>query len=149
MISAIRKAIDTIRPAKERRLKSIIIPVAVVVAGMLVCSCGKKEEQEIGKLAVGYVESLYGGDFNGAVSHTAGANEASSQYREHLALLYQNMVGSNLVAHGALTKTECYRVKEDKEHHYADAYVRLTFADSTRQDILLPMEEHSGQWMVK
>lgn len=135
--------------AAERRLSTIILPVAVAVATMLVYSCGKKEEQEIGKLAVGYVESLYGGDFNGAVNHTAGADEASRQYREHLALLYQNVVDSNLVAHGALTKTECYRVKEDKEHHYADVYVRLTFADSTRQDILLPMEEHSGQWMVK
>lgn len=129
-------------------LAGVVFSILLFVTGS--CSCGGgKDKREIGKVAVGYVESLYGGDFNKAALHTTGADQASPQYREHLSLLYRNVVENNLSEHGALKKVECYNIKEDNEHHCADVYMRLTFADSTVQDILLPMEEHSGQWLMK
>ncbi len=144
-----RKTSPLLWQMPKKGIKGILLSTTIFFVAILICSCGDKEEIEIGKVAVSYVDSLYSGDFDGAVLNTAGTSEASPQYREHLALLYRNTVDNNLNEHGALAKTECYGVKEDKEHHCADVYLRLTFADSTKQDILLPMEEHSGQWLMK
>lgn len=123
--------------------------IGLLITAIAFVSCNNNEEINIGKIAAGYIDSLYNGDYDGAAAHTAGSREASARYNEHLAILYRNAVENNTQEHGRLVRSECTAVKEYKDYHSADVYLRLTFADSTRQDILLPMEEHSGQWLMK
>lgn len=115
---------------------------------MVFSSCGK-EKEDIGKIAVEYVDSLYNGDYQSAAANTAGAAEASTQYREHLQMLYRNMVEDNTREHGALVSAKCSNVSVDEARHSADVFLHLTFADSTHHEILLPLEQHGDRWLMK
>lgn len=134
------------KKSKELHLGFLVLSLFVAVA--MFSSCGK-EKQDIGNIAVEYVESLYKGNYQLAADNTTGSAEASVQYREHLQLLYRNMVEDNTQEHGALVSAKCSNVSVDEAHHSADVFLHLTFADSTHQDILLPMEQHGDRWLMK
>lgn len=116
-----------------------------VVAAMLV-SC---EKAGPGEIAVQYVEMLDNGNYAEAVNHTYGCDSASAEYRDHMAMLYQQTVASVQKDCGKIKSVNVVKVDNHESEGYADVMLHIVFEKNLERDILISLVRHNDEWKMK
>ncbi len=127
----------------------------------LICSCSSKEGRLPEELALqaakGYYDKLLCGDIEG---YAAGFLQGDSLVPE----LYHSQLSCNSIIyaeelnklHGGLchieaTRAQCDTVTftDNSKQRIAQAYLCLTFCDSTHEEIVVPMVEKNENWYLR
>lgn len=99
--------------------------------------------------AKGYYEELLSGNCEAFLDGKAVADSLPLDYRSQMLQVYRNFLDEQQENHGGLRHVTAERAFRDTTLHLTHAFLLLHFADSTREEITVPMVEVNGQWKMK
>ena len=125
-----------------------LLSSAVVL--LLLCACSGPTAEEMASLAAkGYYEHLIGGEYEHFLAGKAGADSFPKSYREQLIIGYKQFVAQQKKAHGGAASFSVTNAKVDSSLNVIQVFLMINFADSLKEEIVVPMVEHNGEWKMK
>ena len=117
---------------------------------MVVCGCGKgTAEEQAMKSAADCSASLLEGDYDGFLGGRAGMDSIPDSFREQLLVSYKQFVHHQQQAHLGIRAVEPVRAVADSSLNVMQVFLLVSYADSTQEEIVVPMVEHNGEWKMK
>ena len=130
-----------------------ILYVVLALVVLAVASCGKTEVQNPNELAVRaakvYYDYLIPGNYEAYVDGFYRPDSIPGSYREQLIVNAKQYVGQIKDDHGGLAAVHAVSAKTDTARHVGRAFLMLCFGDSTKEEIVVPMVLHGGNWYMK
>ena len=142
-------------------MKKILILLGVVISliGMVACSTKVKQEERAMTTAQKYYEQLVAGNYEGFVGGAINSQDSlPTGYKEQLVLNAKMYVERMQNEHQGIRSVKAMRAQVDtlKAHNSdeieaitARAFVALSFADSTKEEILVPMVLKNDAWYLR
>lgn len=133
---------------------AIYILIAIVVAVLGGCTDNNPRPEELAMNAAKvYYDQLAHGDYASFVAGTDGYDSIPDGFREQLEVNMKQFMAEIYSDHKGIASIEMVDATADTLMATADAYVsvrlRLCFADSTKEQIVVPMIERDGIWKMK
>ena len=127
---------------------------AVVIAALvlLLTSCGEgtvTERQHVEEAVLLSYTTLLDGRYADYVSLLAGASKRSADYNEQLAANAAMFIEEQQRLHTNIVDVRVADVKIARDGAKAEAYVVLCYADSTNEEIVVPVLKEQGTWKVR
>ncbi len=118
---------------------------------LVVVSCGREAstEEVVGATARLYYESLLEGRYDDYVAGLDGWKEMPPAYREQLRDNAKMFVHKQEKARGGIKSVEVSQSEVDTENHQAQVFLRFCYADSTAEQVVVPMVERDGVWLMR
>lgn len=113
------------------------------------CSNKPSKEEKAMKAAKEYYDLLLQGDYTSFIAGKLASDSLPEDYREQLVTAYKQHLYQMREEHNGLLEVRTMRGVTDTLRKETDAYLVLCFGDSTREEIVVPMVEHAGKWMMK
>lgn len=140
--------------------KSIILfGVALSLIGVAACSSDVNQEERAMTTAQKYYEQLIAGDYEGFVEGTLNSQDSlPADFKEQLVLNAKMYVERMQKEHDGIRSVKALRAEVDtlKAHNSdeiaaitARAFVSLGFADSTKEEVLVPMVLKDNVWYLR
>lgn len=128
-----------------------ILSVSFVAVVAFILSCGKEPSREelAGQAAKACYDHLIAGRYDEFVAATAGTDSLPESYREQLVVNARQFAALQKSEHNGICAVEVLRVKVDSLSGRTDAFLMLCFGDSTREEVVVPMIERNGRWMMR
>ena len=137
----------------------VVLGVALSLIGMVACSTKVKQEERAMATAQKYYEQLVAGDYEGFVAGTINSQDTlPADYKEQLVLNAKMYMERMQDEHHGIRSVKAIRAQVDTlkapgsdeiETVTARAYVSLGFADSTKEEILVPMVLKDDVWYLR
>ena len=127
-----------------RKLVYLILIVIVVVA----CSDVSREDQAA-LAAKGYYTHLVKGEYEQFVEGRLMADSLPADYRSQLIEGYKQFVAQQVEARKGIHEVSVSRAYTDSLAGYTNVLLLLCYGDSTTEEIVVPMVERDGRWMMK
>ena len=106
--------------------------------------------EELASLAAkGYYQHLIDGDYEHFVEGRLFADSLPADYRSQLIDSYSQFLAQQQAARGGIKAVSIARAFTDSTQHYTSVLLTLSYADSTSEEVVVPMVEHNGRWMMK
>ena len=129
----------------------------LAATALMLGSCGKKQTPEELALAAAksYYDQLLQGDYGAFVSATYGYDSISAGYREELETNMKMYLHQQKKANGGIDSVTTSKVKVDtvkiggSDVRIADAFLIMHFGNSRQEEVLIPMIERDGHWIMK
>ena len=125
----------------------------VILAAMLVIACGGKggdnPSEMAGRTAKLYYENLLHGRYDVFVDGFYRPDSIPSSYRSQLidnAPMYVAQMNDD---HHGLARVDLIRATADTARNEGRAFLLLCFADSTREEVVVPMVRIENLWMMR
>ena len=116
-------------------------------------SCSPAKPQNPNELAVRaakvYYDYLIAGNFEAYVDGFYRPDSIPGSYREQLIVNAKQYVGQIKDDHSGLAAVHAVSAKTDTARHVGRAFLMLCFGDSTKEEIVVPMVLHGGNWYMK
>lgn len=129
---------------------------AIVLVFLSLCmACGDKktpEEQamEGASVAAGvYYDFLLHGDYDQFLGGRMGMDSIPASYCEQLLASYRQFMAQQKEAHGGMTSVKVNNARIDSTQHLVQVFLMIGYADSLQEEIVVPMVEHDGVWLMK
>ncbi len=129
---------------KTAKLTSIAIML------LLFASCSSdlsKEQRRVRKAAEKCYEYLQDGKYEKFVGEIAYADSMSEDYRSQMVDLIKEFAASEELRHGKLMKVEA--IGEDIKDSLAQVYLQISYADSTSEEVGVPMVKIGKRWKMQ
>ena len=112
---------------------------------LLLCGCKKEisREEMAMQAAKAYYNQLLHGDCESFLAGLLHGDTVPEDYKEQMLLNVQMFREQQGKEHGGLTEVKALRAKGDT------AFISLHYADSTREEIAVPMIEKNNTWYMK
>lgn len=124
----------------------------ILCMGLGLSSC-KKESPDPGYFAgiaaKGYYDLLLDGKYKEYVAGFNMPNRISEGYYAQLLVNAQMFVEQQNEEHKGLKKVDIISVKADTAHHIADVFLSVTYGDSTKEQIVVPMVKIKDDWKMR
>ena len=137
----------------------ILLGVVISLIGMVACSTKVKQEERAMITAQKYYEQLVAGNYEGFVEGTINSQDSlPADYKEQLVLNAKMYVERMQNEHHGIRSVKAMRAQVDtlKASNSdeiaaitARAYVALGFADSTKEEVLVPMVLKDDVWYLR
>lgn len=121
-------------------------------AAALLASCRDKapDQGEIaGQTAKIYYDYLIDKKYEAYVDGFHQPDSIPANYREQLIINAKMFVGMINEKHNGLKSVSVANAQADTTRHIGSAFLILCFGDSTREEIVVPMVQHRGVWMMR
>ena len=105
-------------------------------------------EEQAGKAAKEYYDCLVAGNYEAFLRGRAGSDSLPADYRQQLLQVYEHYIRKQEKAHGGIAYVSLSNAKNDTLQHVTQAFLLLTFCDSVREEIVVPMIERDGRWYM-
>ena len=126
-----------------RKLISIVVLV-------IVAACSTPTKEELASLAAkGYYQHLIDGDYDHFLEGRVMADSLPDDYRSQLIDGYAQFLAQQQKARGGINEVRVSRAFTDSTQQYTSVLLMLCFGDSTTEEVVVPMVEHNGRWMMK
>ncbi len=128
---------------------AILLQMAVVV---LFVSCGGEvSPQELAAVsAKGYYEHLISGEYEAYLSGVNMADSLPGGYREQLLTNARQFMARQKEEHGGITGVSVVGASTDSVAGHTNVFLLLSFADSLREEVVVPMlEVRPSEWRMK
>ena len=126
-----------------RKLVYLILIVIVVA-----CSDVSREDQAA-LAAKGYYTHLVRGEYEQFVEGRLMADSLPADYRSQLIEGYKQFVAQQVEARKGIHEVSVSRAYTDSLAGYTNVLLLLCYGDSTTEEIVVPMVECDGRWMMK
>ena len=127
-----------------RKLVYLILIVIVVA-----CSTGVSREEQAALAAKGYYTHLVQGEYEQLVEGRFMADSLPADYRSQLIEGYKQFVAQQLEARKGIQEVSVSRAYTDSLAGYTNVLLMLCYGDSTTEEVVVPMVERDGRWMMK
>ena len=126
-----------------RKLISIVVLV-------IVAACSTPTKEELASLAAkGYYQHLIDGDYDHFLEGRVMADSLPDDYRSQLIDGYAQFLAQQQKARGGINEVRVSRAFTDSTQQYTSVLLVLCYGDSTTEEVVVPMVEHNGRWMMK
>ena len=124
--------------------KLICLVVLVIVA-----ACSSPTKEELASLAAkGYYQHLIDGDYDHFLEGREFADSLPADYRSQLIDGYSQFLAQQQ-ARGGIREVRISRAFTDSTQQYTSVLLMLCYGDSTTEEVVVPMVERDGRWMMK
>ena len=125
----------------------------IVLAAMLVIACGGKSDDNpsemVGRTAKLYYDNLLHGRYDVFVDGFYRPDSIPDSYRSQLIDNARMYVAQMNDDHHGLYRVDLIRATADTARNEGRAFLLLCFADSTREEIVVPMVRVEKLWMMR
>ena len=124
----------------------------VTVATLLLftqCDEDHASEQAAMKLVEDSYTQLFAGNYEGFLSARVGADSLPADYRSELLISYKHYKAQQESVHGGILGFNANRVVIDTAGHTAQVFLFINYADSLKEEIVVPLVENDGEWKMK
>ena len=118
----------------------------------LICLMGCKEasrEEKAMEAAQEYYAALIQGDYQSFLDGRAHMDSIPDSFREQLLVSYKQFVRQQEEAHQGIVSFVPTRVEDDSLLQVMKVFMMVNYADSMREEIVVPMVEVNGTWLMK
>ena len=102
-----------------------------------------------GIAAKGYYDMLLEGRYDEFVEGQNMPHRIPEEYRQQLVLNAKMFVEQQKNEHRGMKAFQILDAKADTAHHLADVYLSVTYGDSTKEQIVVPMVEVEKKWKMR
>ena len=129
----------------------LIVGVALFTINCsLFTSCSNPTREELASLAAkGYYQHLIEGDFDHFLEGRVMADSLPDDYRSQLIDGYSQFLAQQVKARGGINEVRISRAFTDSTQQYTSVFLMLCYGDSTTEEVVVPMAERNGRWMMK
>lgn len=128
--------------------KLVYLVLLVSLAQWAACSSPTREE--LASLAAkGYYQHLIEGDFDHFLEGRVMADSLPDDYRSQLIDGYSQFLAQQVKARGGINEVRISRAFTDSTQQYTSVLLMLCYGDSTSEEVVVPMVERDGRWMMK
>jgi hypothetical protein len=131
-----------------RKLEFIAGLVSLVILGAA-CGNGPSKEELAGLAAKGYYQHLVQGEYEQFVEGRLMADSLPADYRLQLIEGYKQFVAQQLEARKGIQEVSVSRAYTDSLADYTNVLLMLCYGVSTTEEVVVPMVERDGRWMMK
>ena len=128
-----------------------LLPFSLLVALPLLSSCHSdglnREQRRVRRAAVRCYECLKAGDSRSFVNHIADADVMPEAYRREMEALIREYASNLQLQHGSLTAVSA--IGDTIAGDFAHVYLQLSFADSTEEQVGVPMRRVGKEWKMQ
>ncbi len=129
-----------------RRLVYLVLLVFLVQWA----ACSSPTKEELASLAAkGYYQHLIEGDFDHFLEGRVMADSLPDDYRSQLIDGYSQFLAQQVKARGGINEVRISRAFTDSTQQYTSVLLMLCYGDSTSEEVVVPMVERNGRWMMK
>ena len=112
-------------------------------------ACSSPTREELASLAAkGYYQHLIEGDFDHFLEGRVMADSLPDDYRSQLIDGYAQFLAQQQ-ARGGIREVRISRAFTDSTQQYTSVLLMLCYGDSTTEEVVVPMAERNGRWMMK
>lgn len=125
------------------------LPLAVLA---VLVSCGDRSvnrEDMAARAAEEYYGHLAAGRYDGYLAGVWGADSLPVSYREQLLTNARQFAAAQSDAHGGISEVRAVNAVTDSLTGRTDVFLMLCFGDSVKEEIVVPMIESGGRWMMR
>ena len=127
-----------------RKLVYLLLIVIVVA-----CSTGVSREDQAALAAKGYYTHLVKGEYEQFMEGRFMADSLPQDYRSQLIEGYKQFVAQQVETRKGIHEVSVSRAYTDSLAGYTNVLLLLCYGDSTTEEIVVPMVERDGRWMMK
>ena len=127
-----------------RKLVYLILIVIVVA-----CSTGVSREEQAALAAKGYYTHLVQGEYEQFLEGRLMADSLPADYRSQFIEGYKQFVAQQMEARKGIQEVSVSRAYTDSLAGYTNVLLMLCYGDSTTEEVVVPMVERNGRWMMK
>lgn len=117
------------------------------------CACRKAESPNPDEVCARAAEAYYGyllhGRYDAYVDGFHRPDSIPGGYREQLIASAKMYVAQMRDDHRGLVSAKAVGAKTDTARHVGEAFLVLCFGDSVREEVVVPMVLHGGNWMLR
>ena len=125
---------------------AFLVLLACLVLG---AACSSPSKEELASLAAkGYYQHLIEGDYNHFLEGRELADSLPDDYRTQLIDGYHQFMAQQQ-DRGGITEVRVSRAYTDSTQQYTSVMLMLCYGDSTTEEVIVPMVERNGRWMMK
>ena len=124
--------------------------LSLLLCSILLAACGgNPTKEELASLAAkGYYQHLIEGDYDHFLEGRLMADSLPDDYRTQLIDGYHQFMAQQQ-ARGGITEVRVSRAYTDSTQQYTSVMLMLCYGDSTTEEVIVPMVERNGRWMMK
>ncbi len=118
----------------------------------ILASCAKKEvppEELALQTAVVYYEQLLSGDYDSFVDGMNYNDTVVPEYREQLVTNMKMYIGRQKKEHQGIKSVMPLQAQADTLTHTVNAFLLICYDDSAKEQVVVPMVEKNGVWLMK
>ena len=127
--------------------------VAVIFMPFLLAACSKEKQLDdaelAGRAADHYYHRLMEGGYDEFVAGMDGADGYPESYRQQLAINAKQYMAGMKTKHSGMAGIAVARAEADSLGGYTNVFMIITFADSVREEIVVPMVKRNNEWKMK
>ncbi len=115
-------------------------------------SCSSKEqtpEELAGQAAKSCYDLLLADDYEGFLHGKADADSLPADYRAQLLKASELYKAELTKSHGGIAAVTVTNVRNDSAQQLMQAFLLLSFNDSTKEEIIVPMVLRNGEWKMR
>lgn len=128
--------------------RALVSIATIATASLIACTSATPEEQAMLTAQEGY-EHLVAGDYEAFLEARAGMDSIPPSYREQLLTSYKQFMFQQRIAHQDIVGVQATRVQMDSVQHQMQVFLLINYADSTQEEIVVPMVEQDDCWKLK
>ncbi|MGM9704614.1 MAG: hypothetical protein ACI3YB_01315 [Prevotella sp.] len=125
----------------------------LISAVLTLCACGGSHGPDAGEVAGRtakiYYDYLIEGKYDAYVDGFYRPDSIPASYRAQLVDNAKMFVAHQQELRGGIAGVSIVRATADTARHVGRAFLMLNYGDSTREEIVVPMVEHKGVWMMR
>lgn len=113
-------------------------------------NCGEASREDKAKEAAReYYAALLEGDYQAFLNGRAHMDSIPDSFREQLLTAFKQFMRQQEEAHQGVVSFVPTRAEDDSLLQVMQVFMMVNYGDSTREEIVVPMVEYQGKWMMK
>lgn len=118
---------------------------------LLFFACGgeKSDGNEAARAAKDYYDKLLAGNYTDYMAGIADIDSLPPSYREQLLANAKQFVAQQKNEHGGIAAVNVVSVRTDSTRNATDALLLFCYGDSSKEEVVVPMLERGGRWLMK
>lgn len=129
-------------------MKRVVWPLLLLLAA---CSgpSGPTPADIAAQTAKTYYDQLLHGDYESFVAGCWRPDTIPPGYHEQLVANMKMFVGQQRDEHKGIGSVSVVNATADTTAHSAEVFLMLSFGDSTKEEVVVPMVQHDGTWYMR
>ena len=125
------------------------ILLLLMAIGLVSCGGAESPEEAAMKAAEEYYNGLKDGDYEAFLAGRADMEGMPASFNEQLLVAYKQFVRQQKEAHVGIASFTASRAQMDSALQMMQVFLMVNYADSTQEEIVVPMVERQGEWKMK
>lgn len=120
----------------------------LALTGFAACM-GMSPEEQAALAAQGYYRHLAAGEYEQFLEGRVGTDSLPADYREQLLAGYEQFAAQQQRAHQGIHRVSVSNAQRDTLTGTVNVFLILAYGDSISEEIVVPMVERGGRWLMK